>query len=347
MPMSGTMSTEGSRRSALAGFRVPLGLDATGALVAPEDAVRSVPYQCPACADRLTYRAGPIISANFAHRGGTGCAPESALHAAAKHLVAETVRAWLSGSGQGPVVRRACGCGLVRDDPIKDLITDVTLEHRLRSGDRDLVADVALLDTAARARLLVEVLVHHAVDADKRTALAADSIPWIELDAQSIIAEPAVWQPRAADNVRALVCEACEKVLATRAEELRNIAAAADLPAAPAGYAVDVCGCYRCDRKTPLYYWPGMFDYARPPELVPASVQIRDSNVAGRRYYANTCAFCRALIGHHYVLEHMLEVLNFAPVNPALERFYRRRQAGDENAVPISRPGSDWRSPLP
>lgn len=326
--MSLTSGGETDTRPVSAGFRVPFGLELSGALVAPEQSLRSTRYVCPACGDGLTYRAGPIISANFAHRGGTGCTPESALHAAAKLMVADCVRAWLSASGPRPVVRRVCGCGVVRDDPIRDMVAGVTLEHRLRAGDRDLVADVALLDAAGGVRLLVEILVHHAVNADKRKALAAGSIPWIELEAESVIEEAAVWRPRAADNVRPLECEDCKAVLAANADRLRRVAAAANVSASPPGYAVSVDVCYRCHKEMPLFYWQGMFDYSRPPEPVPATVQPRDSGVVRRRYYANTCPFCRAMIGHHYAQEHLIETLvsSGPPVDPALDRFFTNWQ---------------------
>lgn len=153
-------------------------------------------------------------------------------------------------------------------------------------------------------------------------------MPWIELDAQSVIDEAAIWRPRAADNVRPLVCEDCKNVLAERAERLRTVAAAANLPASARGYAVAIYQCHRCNRTIPIYFWKGMFDYEAPPEPVPPSVRPRESMTAGRRYLANTCPYCRALIGQHYAMEHLLETLTVTrpPCDPALERFYQTCQ---------------------
>jgi hypothetical protein len=319
-----TFGGETGPRVASAGFRVPFGLDPSGALVAPEKAVRSERYVCPACGDRLTYRAGQIVAANFAHRGGTNCTPESALHAAAKLLVAESVRVWLAGSGPRPVVRRACSCDLVKDDPIRDGVAGVTLEHRLRAGERDLVADVALLDAAGGIRLLVEILVHHEVDPDKRKALAAGSIPWIELEAEMVINDAAVWTPRATGNVRAIECRVCKPILEARAATVRRVAKKANLPASPRGYVVTTYPCYRCRVITPLYFWEGMFVYSDPPEPVPASVQMRYSQPPNRRYYANTCGFCEVMIFGEYAAEYLwTAVFTATPVNPALYKFFQ------------------------
>ncbi len=326
--MNETSDGETGPRLASAGFRVPFGLDPSGALAAPEQAVRSERYVCPACGDRLTYRAGQIISANFAHRGGTGCTAESALHAAAKLLVAESVRAWLAGSGPRPVVRRSCSCGLIKDDPIRGGVVGVTLEHRLRAGDNDLVADVALLDAAGGIRLLVEILVGHEVDPDKRKALAAESIPWIELEAETVVDEAVVWKPRATGNVRAIECRDCKPILEARAAKLRLIARRANVPASPTGYVVTAYPCYRCHADTPLYFWEGMFVYSDPPKPVPATVQMRDSRAANRRYYANTCGFCAVMISQQYAAEYLWEAVftTTPPVDPALYKLFQEWQ---------------------
>jgi hypothetical protein len=284
------------------GFRVPYGLDPAGALVAPDAATRSVPYVCPGCADRLTYRAGPIVSAHFAHRGGTGCTPESVLHAGTKLRVAAAVRAWLEGTGPRPIVRRECHfCGWVRDDPVKDGVVAVSVEHRLRAGGRDVVADLALLNDQGAARLLIEILVSHAVDREKVAAFEAAKLPWIELDAEQVETEAVVWRPSASGNVSGLNCPDCAARKQAHDDAIAAIAASQGSPPTVPGYMTSAYTCYRCRRPTLLYLWLGMFDYYVPPPPVPSTVQRRYSGEVRRRYWANTCGHCHAMIGNFYV----------------------------------------------
>ncbi len=283
------------------GFRVPYGLDAAGSLIPPEQATRSTPYVCPACADKLTYRAGPIVSAHFAHRGGTGCTPESVLQAGTKLRVAGAVRAWLAGSGPRPTVRRKCHCGWVRDDPIRDGVATVSLEHRLRTVDRDMVADLALLNAKGKPRLLIEILVSHAVDVEKAAALRAAKVPWIELDAERVQPETVIWEPCASGNIRPMDCPECAARKQARMDQIATIAAAIGVSPILAGYESGPYTCYRCHRPTLLFFWHGMFDNAVPPSPRPKTIVIRYSSVVNRKYWANACGHCHAMFGNHYI----------------------------------------------
>jgi hypothetical protein len=280
-------------------------------LVAPSLASRSVRYVCPGCSDRLTYRAGPIVSAHFAHRGGTGCTPESVLHSGTKLRIAAAIQAWLAGTGPRPVVRRRCQCGAIQNDPIRDGIVRVSVEHRLRARDREVIADLALLTEQGTARLLIEVLVSHAVDGEKESALRAARLPWIEVEAEEVEPDASVWKPRASGNVRPLDCQGCA---AKRQERERVIAAVAasqgSQPVVPK-YLTSTFTCYRCQRPTLLYLWRGMFHDVLPPRPRPATLSLRYSGVVLGKYWANTCGHCHAMIGNWYVKQSL-----------SLEEFY-------------------------
>jgi hypothetical protein len=303
------------------GFRVPFAVDSDGKLVSPDVADRAGAYLCPACRDRLTYKAGPVVSAHFAHRGGTGCTPESALHEGTKLLVAAAVQAWVDGAGDRPVVRRKCGCGHVQDAPLRDGIAAVSVEYRRHVGDRDIVADIALLDARGEPRLLIEILVSHAVDAHKRHALAAANLRWIELEAERVAYPALTWEPRAEGNVPPIACARCAAENVRHNQEIERVATAIAAPASPRGYAVTTYSCWRCEKATLLYFWVGMFDYARPPDPVPRTVQPRYSSVVRRRYWANTCGHCRAMFGNFYVTDELLEQLTIRPGDLTLQAF--------------------------
>jgi hypothetical protein len=283
------------------GFRVPYGVDAAGSLVPPEQAARATPYVCPACADKLIYRAGPIVSAHFAHRGGTGCTPESVLHAGTKLRIAGAARAWLAGSGPRPIVRRRCHCGWVRDDPIRDGVATVSLEFRLRADERDVVADLALLNSQGKPRLLIEILVSHAFDVEKARALRAAKVPWIELDAERVQPEAVIWEPGASDNIRPIDCSDCAAREQARIIEIVVAADAIGISPKWTGYRTGIFTCYRCGRPTPIFLWPGMFPKAVPPTPRPRAIAWRYSSIIERKYWANTCGACHAMLGDHYI----------------------------------------------
>ncbi len=294
------------------GFRVPYGVDAAGSLIPPGQATRTTPYICPACADKLTYRAGPIVSAHFAHRGGTGCTPESVLHAYTKLRVADAAGAWLSSRGPRPTVRRWCRCGWVRDDPIRNGVATVSLEHRLTAADCDMVADLALLDAGGAPRLLIEILVSHAVDAEKAAALRAAKVPWIELDAERVTPEAVIWEACAAGNVRPMDCPKCaareqaridarEQARIDAREQARfmQTVAVEAICISPtwAGYRTGVCTCHRCGLSALIFLWHGMFSKERPPSPRPQTIAWRYSTVSRCKHWVNTCGLCGGMLG--------------------------------------------------
>jgi hypothetical protein len=159
-----------------AGFRVPVARDAKGRLVGPEDAARGAAHRCAACDGVVDLHAGEKKRRHFHHRAAT-CSVESALHASAKHLVAQAVEAWLAGGPPVEFVRRCAeeGCEARTRQLIPRKVARVALEHRVASGH---VVDVALLARGVGLPVAaIEIVVTHALGGEKARELG---VPWIE-----------------------------------------------------------------------------------------------------------------------------------------------------------------------
>jgi hypothetical protein len=171
---------------------VPWALDANGKLVRPAEVTSGVGLRCPnpACASRLSLRKGQTRVRHFAHIDDERCSYESVQHWAAKHLLAQVVRAALSGHGTYPVVHRRCPkCAREIQQPLPDIVRDAQVEAVLAG----LRPDVQLLDGAGTAVWAVEVLHTHAVTPEKAERL---KIGWLELAADEVLLNPFSWRPR-------------------------------------------------------------------------------------------------------------------------------------------------------
>ena len=89
-------------------FRAPLALDSAGQLVHPQEAAPGDTYRCPACGDRLIFKAGQVRPWHFAHAANGNCTPESVTHQTAKRLIQQVVTAWKAGEGAKPQIFRRC-----------------------------------------------------------------------------------------------------------------------------------------------------------------------------------------------------------------------------------------------
>jgi len=83
------MSVERPRE--LEGLAVQYGIDGYGVLVSANDASSLKRYRCLCCGEPLTLRAGNVRVRYFAHKVGSRCIGESALHQIAKELVAKVI----------------------------------------------------------------------------------------------------------------------------------------------------------------------------------------------------------------------------------------------------------------
>ena len=279
------------------GFKVPFGQSADGAIVPVAQADRDVRYVCPACATPLLLRAGQVRQKHFAHRAQANCSPESALHQATKLRIAEAVTAWRNGTGNRPVVRRRCDhCGGAVDSPISERIVAAKVECRAPGGR---IVDVGLLDDSGTLRLAIEVLVTHAVDEQKETALGG--LAWIELPADHV-EDPAIWAPRrVGGRVNPVRCQACEERPLRRRAATAALAAKYGLEPPARGYYALEADCWRCHKQTVLFLWPGIGFRHNAPAPYPRTVKFRFSKTVSESYLANGCVHCDASQGEFFL----------------------------------------------
>lgn len=301
------------------GFRVPYGLSSDGTIVARTEAVRGRSYVCPACGSPLVWRSGAIRATHFAHRPEVACAPETALHQAAKLRIVAAVSNWINGSAAAPVIRRRCPkCGQHEDRALRGPISRAVSEFRVASDHGTYVADVALLDGLGQPRLVIEVLVHHAVEDAKAVLLSLMRTPWLELEAGRL-EDPRVWQPLRLDPDPPVRCEPCTERETESRRRVEALAAAhgVELPQSDA-YRAAVLPCWKCDREMVFLFWRLMARGVPPPEPRPRTLQIRYSQTVRRRYWANVCPHCDAFSGDFYLMNRWMAAFGESMVS-ALE----------------------------
>lgn len=276
-----------------ANFRVPLGLDETERLTMPGEATKGEIYRCPECKSRLILRQGTKTRAHFAHKATTNCSGESVLHRTAKLLIAQVLT-----EGSAPDFEITCAeCQrpfCVAFPRSRSVVSSV--EHRLSNGR---VVDVAVL-YAESVALAVEVYRSSAVTEDKAADL---SMPWIEVDASDIIANPLIWRARQ-HALKVTRCRVCR-----RAEEIRNNALSSALAEYRLTFNSDVykvspVACWKCHCVTPIFEWKDgeMWSKESPlPSPHPRTLRFVFTKTAGTRYWANHCASCGVVQGDFYL----------------------------------------------
>lgn len=171
----------------IAGVQLAWALDRDGKKVAvtaldPASRRSRAPFRCPGCEDPLVPHLGNVRARHFAHEPGSACpltAPETALHLNAKERLL-----FLCGeafSGRGRVILRARCPACRRAMPLD--LAEVGDEARDEERIGPLRPDVVVLKSGQPV-LALEVLVTHAVDAEKEAALAALGVPAAEIDAR-------------------------------------------------------------------------------------------------------------------------------------------------------------------
>lgn len=298
---------------------MPYGLSSDGTIVARTEAVRGQSYVCPACRSPLVWRSGTIRATHFAHRPEVACAPETALHQATKLRIVAAVSDWMNGSAAAPVIRRRCpNCGRHEDRALRGPISRAVSEFRVASDDGTYVADVALLDGHGQPRLVIEVLVHHAVEDAKAALLSRMRAPWLELEAGRL-EDPRVWQPIRLAPDPPVRCGPCIERETESHRRVEALAAAhgVELPRSDT-YRAAVLSCWKCDREMVFFFWRLMARGVPPPEPRPRTLQVRYSQTVRRRYWANVCPYCDAFSGDFYLMNRWMEAFGESMVS-ALE----------------------------
>lgn len=281
-------------------LRLPYAMDDQDILTSAEEAARGEEHACPNCGDSVTLRRGDVRVAHFAHRPGTNCRPESAIHKIAKLLVAQAIN--LNAIGENQPIEIATDCEHCGDSVTR------TLPPRTFTGAREEVAvgnywvDVAGYQGVDIA-LSVEVRHTHAVGEEKAGSL--DGF-WVELQAADVINDPLKWSPLAS-KLKTVLCNPCKKrVKATQATlDQWNVPRGTYSPIfnpERADYIAALEKCWKCKKTIPVFWWKGVpFAESSPPEPRPTTIQYRYSKQFGGKYWVNTCPGCKSTQGDNYL----------------------------------------------
>jgi len=148
----------------------------------PADRRGRAPFTCLGCGEPLVPHLGAIRARHFAHLPGSRCpltAPETALHLDAKERLLVLCAEAFAGVRRVSLLARCARCR--RTLPLDVAELGDAAEAEAAVGP--LRADV-LLRARGRPALAFEVRVTHAIDAAKEAALAAASVPFVEIDAR-------------------------------------------------------------------------------------------------------------------------------------------------------------------
>lgn len=187
-------------------LRVPFGLDQAGAEVRPESADRMNVYVCPSCKALLILRVGSRNRPHFAHKVDPNYCDflnETEEHFRAKTRVVDLVKS------KTPFlfIRHCNDCGRFGDQELPSKVVDAVTEYLLPSGHR---ADVGLLDDCGKLLAVIEVVVSHAVEPEKKEYFDNNRIYWAEFDAMTILGSDR-WHPKI-DGFKKYVCARCHMI---------------------------------------------------------------------------------------------------------------------------------------
>ena len=205
---------------------IPVAIDCETRLAVRPFEAQAGRDECPECASSVVWRRpSPGRRPHFAHLPDHdgGCSGESALHKGAKWLIDRHLTEWMAGAGRAPVSTFRCECGQQWVTPwaMRAAVRAAKVEHRLGSGR---VPDVFVESSEGDGA--IEVLQSHAVDEDKAAAYLDTGLWWIEVRAESVVADPnepweVVWGAGLAPPW-AVRCAACLERLTS--EHLESVA---------------------------------------------------------------------------------------------------------------------------
>lgn len=284
------------------GLLVPVGVDATGTTVPVDEADKTASYWCPGCTGPLVLRTGPMVRKHFAHAhlaDEEACNKETLLHKTAKALIVQAVNAHMRGDVelQMECVCKSCGQVVMQRLP-RTTFCGAEMEVLVGEFRADVVAT-----RVNGAALVIEIRATHAVPEHKARGL---DVPWIELDAKSVVENPRSWAPLASGHIKTVTCHECKAV----AKKLFDVAHACgvDLPmGADSGnpempYLAAVIECWKCHEDTIVFRWADApFAETPPPHPIPKVLACRFSKTYGGKYWMNCCGRCGAPQGDNFL----------------------------------------------
>ncbi len=278
-------------------LRIPLALDESDLVIAPEDASKDKKYFCPSCGDLLILRKGEIKKPHFSHKASDACSQETVIHKLAKFLIIQKIKEWKKGNGSVPVVKRKCpDCEKLIKQELPDKVDSAVAERKLESG---YIADVAITANE-KITAVIEVKVHHAVDETKKNNIG---VPFVELLGEEVIENPLEWNP-ITDKFRNFRCKECERAVQKYNQKIKSISQQTKVEIPTTFYRTAYSSCWRCGKELLLFVWPNdsMHSHKLPENIPrPKTVQYRYSKMAGSKYWANTCPHCKSIQGDFFL----------------------------------------------
>lgn len=303
-------------------LQVPYGVSQHGDLVPARDADAAAVYACPGCAGLLVLHAGAVRAKHFAHKANTACDGETLAHITAKLLVAKVIDEHCDSK---TCITLLCTCSKC-DSPVQrelahSAFTNSAIEERIGPFVCDVVAF-----KDGRPVLAVEIFNSHALSDEKAEQL---DLPWIELEATEVLADPFNWRP-VQMRLKPTLCFDCK----AERTELERVAARWKLPLSEPFYVAAVAPCWGCKEKIIWYWWAGVpFAQEKPPEPVPRTLQFRFSKMYGGKYWMNICPGCRAPQGDNFVFLASDSPFSKLPINETQEMKASRQ---NQNAAVVS-----------
>jgi hypothetical protein len=322
LPAAPTAADQPNTLQPSVALQVPYGVSQDGDLVPAREADADAVYACPGCAGLLVLHAGAVRTRHFAHKASTACDGETLAHITAKLLVAKIIDEHHDSKARITLLCTCSKCGSpVQRELPHSAFTSSAVEERIGPFVCDVVAF-----KESRPVLAIEIFNSHAVGDEKAKQL---ELPWIELTAAEVLADPFNWRP-VQMRLKPTLCFDCK---AERAE-LERVAAHWKLPLSEPLYVAAVAPCWGCKEQIVWYWWRGVpFAQEKPPEPVPRTLQFRFSKMYGGKYWMNICPGCRAPQGDNFVFLASDSPFSKLPISETKEMKASRQ---NQNAAVVS-----------
>ena len=274
-------------------LHIPFAIDDEERLNSPTTAEKGRGYFCPVCRGPVILKHGEIRTPHFAHKVSDICNQETITHKTAKLLIQKAVHEWKLGKSKSPELQRAGQiCGKFTIQPLPKKVDNAVLEYKLSDGS---IADVALL-SGDIAQAAVEIKITHSVTETKADSLP---VPFVELDGYEVIENPAIWRP-ITSTFKPLTCDKCKSNYLNFQKKARAFAEANNLELPKRYYRYGFRKCWKCKREIIVFTWPqhGIWDDCAPKvKPSPPTIQYQFSKELRRKYWGNTCPYCKILQG--------------------------------------------------